>query len=243
MRFADRTDAGQRLAKRLSHLRGEDVVVLGLPRGGVPVAFEVAKELGAPLDVIMVRKLGLPNQPELAMGAIGEGGVRVSNDDVVHRSSVTEPEIAFVEERERHELDKQAKRLRAGGKDTRGKDTHGKDTHEKDTDKTDKKDTDGKSADLTGRTAIVIDDGIATGSTAAVACEVARRRGATKVVLAVPVGAPESIEALRGICDEVVCLLTPPFFMAVGSWYDDFSSVPDSQVTAILQQACGSHAE
>lgn len=215
MRFTDRTDAGRRLAKRLGHLRGEDVVVLGLPRGGVPVAFEVAKELGAPLDVIMVRKLGLPDQPELAMGAIGEGGVRVSNDDVVHRSSVTEPEITFVEERERHELDQQARRFRAGG----------------------------MGVDLTGRTAIVIDDGIATGSTAAVACEVARRRGAAKVVLAVPVGAPESLEALRGICDEVVCLLTPPFFMAVGSWYDDFSSVPDAQVTAILQQACGSHAE
>jgi putative phosphoribosyl transferase len=235
VRFSDRTDAGQRLAKRLGHLRGEDVVVLGLPRGGVPVAFEVARELGAPLDVIMVRKLGLPNQPELAMGAIGEGGVRVSNDDVVHRSSVTELEIAFVEERERHELHQQAKRLRPGGKDTDEESTASKDA--------DSTGTDNKGVDLTGRTAIVIDDGIATGSTAAVACEVARRRGAAKVVLAVPVGAPESIEALRDICDEVVCLLTPPFFMAVGSWYDDFSSVPDAQVTAILRQACGSHAE
>lgn len=215
MRFTDRADAGQRLAKRFGHLRGGDVVVLGLPRGGVPVAFEVAKELGAPLDVIMVRKLGLPNQPELAMGAIGEGGVRVSNDEVMRHSSVTELEIARVEERERRELDQQARRFRAGG----------------------------KGVDLTGRTAIVIDDGIATGSTAAVACEVARRRGAAKVVLAVPVGAPESIEALRGLCDEVVCLMTPPFFMAVGSWYDDFSSVPDAQVTAILRQACGSPAE
>ncbi len=215
MRFTDRIDAGQRLAKRLGHLRGADVVVLGLPRGGVPVAYEVARALGAPLDVIMVRKLGLPHQPELAMGAIGEGGVRVSNDDVVHRAAVTGPEIAFVEERERHELDQQAKRFRAGE----------------------------KGVDLTDRTAIVIDDGIATGSTAAAACEVARRRGAARVVLAVPVGAPESIEALRDVCDEVVCLLSPSFFMAVGSWYDDFSSVPDAEVTALLQRACESHAE
>lgn len=227
MRFIDRTDAGQRLAKRLGHLRGTDVVVLGLPRGGVPVAFEVARALGAPLDVIMVRKLGLPHQPELAMGAIGEGGVQVSNDDVVLRSAVTEQEIASVEERERHELDQQARRFRAGGQGREG--GQGR--------------AGGQGIDLTGRTAIVIDDGIATGSTAAVACEVARRRGAVKVVLAVPVGAPESIEALRGVCDEVVCLLTPPFFMAVGSWYDDFSSVPDTQVTAILQRACESHAE
>jgi predicted phosphoribosyltransferase len=214
VRFTDRTDAGQRLARRLGHLRGTDVVVLGLPRGGVPVAFEVAMALGAPLDLIMVRKLGLPHQPELAMGAIGEGGVRVSNDDVVQRAAVTAPEIAFVEERERKELDQQARRLRAGG----------------------------QGVDLTGRTAIVIDDGIATGSTAAVACEVARRRGAARVVLAAPVGAPESIETLRDACDEVVCLLTPPFFMAVGTWYDDFSVVPDEQVSALLRRASESYA-
>src|SRR5215472_13361589 len=114
MRFTDRTDAGQRLASRLSHLRGDDVVVLGLPRGGVPVAFEVAMALHAPLDVIMVRKLGVPYQPELAMGAIGEGGVRVSNDDVIRRAAVTEQEIALVEERERADLEQQAQRFRAG---------------------------------------------------------------------------------------------------------------------------------
>src|SRR5262249_7065858 len=122
-----------------------------------------------------------------------------------------------IEERERHELDQQAGRFRAGAGRHR--------------------------ADLTGRTAIVVDDGIATGSTAAVACEVARRQGAARVVLAVPVGAPESIEALRDVCDEVVCLLTPPFFMAVGTWYDDFSVVPDEQVSDLLRQACESHAE
>jgi predicted phosphoribosyltransferase len=215
VRFTDRIDAGQRLASRLGHLRGANVVVLGLPRGGVPVAFEIATALGAPLDVIMVRKLGLPHQPELAMGAIGEGGVRVINDEVVLRAAITEPEIAYVEERERHELDQQAKRFRAGG----------------------------KCVDLTDRTAIVVDDGIATGSTAAAACDVARRRGAAWVMLAVPVGAPESIEALRGLCDEIVCLLTPPFFMAVGTWYDDFGSVPDTQVTALLQRACETRAE
>src|SRR5215472_12013805 len=137
----DRTDAGRYLARSLERLRGSDVVVLGLPRGGVPVAFEVAQALGAPLDVIVVRKLGVPYQPELAMGAIGEGGVRVSNDEVIRRAAVTEQEIAFVEERERADLDQQAHRFRAGR----------------------------TSVDLADRTAIVIDDGIATGSTATAA--------------------------------------------------------------------------
>src|SRR6266487_4360717 len=190
----DRTDAGRHLASSLDRLRGSDVVVLGLPRGGVPVAFEVARALGAPLDVIVVRKLGVPYQPELAMGAIGEGGIRVSNDDVIRRGGITSQEIAAVEERERADLDQQAQRFRAGRPHT----------------------------DLAGRTAVIVDDGIATGSTAA---------AASQVVLAVPVGAPESLDALRKVCDDVVCPHAPPFFMAVGTFYDDFRHVSDQEVS------------
>lgn len=209
MRFSDRADAGQRLAHRLEYLRGGDNVVLGLPRGGVPVAFEVARALGAPLDVIVVRKLGVPFQPELAMGAIGEGGVKVLNDEVVRRSGVTQSEIAAVERRELADLKQQAERFRAGRPHT----------------------------DITGRTAIIVDDGIATGSTASAACQVARRKGATTVIMAAPVGAPESINALRAVCDDVVCLDAPPFFAAVGTWYDDFRHVPDADVTNLLERA------
>ncbi len=209
MRFTDRADAGQRLARRLDYLRGGDLVVLGLPRGGVPVAFEVARALGAPLDVIVVRKLGVPFQPELAMGAIGEGGVRVTNDDVIRRSSVTEAELAAVERRELADLAHQATRFRAGR----------------------------PHVDIAGRTVIVVDDGIATGSTASAACQVARLQGAGTVIMAAPVGAPESIAALRAVCDEVICLDAPPYFAAVGTWYDDFSHVPDSDVTNLLERA------
>jgi putative phosphoribosyl transferase len=209
VRFTDRTAAGQRLAGSLDHLRGDDVVVLGLPRGGVPVAFEVAMALQAPLDVIVVRKLGVPFQPELAMGAIGEGGIRVSNEDVIRRGGITQHEIAAVEERERADLDQQAQRFRAGR----------------------------PHVDLAGRTAIVIDDGIATGSTAAAACQVARQAGASRVVLAVPVGAPESLDTLTEFCDEVVCLYAPDHFMAVGTFYDDFSHVPDTTVSDLLARA------
>ena len=209
MRFMDRTDAGRHLAGSLDRLRGNDVVVLGLPRGGVPVAYEVARALGAPLDVIVVRKLGVPYQPELAMGAIGEGGIRVSNDDVIRRGGITSQEVAAVEERERMDLDQQAQRFRAGR----------------------------PHVDLAGRTAVIVDDGIATGSTAAAACQVARQMGASQVILAVPVGAPESLDALRKACDDVVCSYAPPFFMAVGTFYDDFRHVSDHEVSALLARA------
>ncbi len=208
-RFTDRTQAGRRLAAALEHLRGGNLVVLGLPRGGVPVAYEVARALDAPLDVIVVRKLGVPFQPELAMGAIGEGGIRVSNDDVIRRGGITSQEIAAVEERERADLDRQAERFRAGR----------------------------PHVEVAGRTAILVDDGIATGSTARAACQVARRLGAARVVLAVPVGAPESLEALADVCDEVVCLRAPEFFMAVGTFYDDFRHVPDTEVSDLLARA------
>ncbi len=209
MPFTDRSDAGQRLAAKLAFLRGGDVVVLGLPRGGVPVAYEVAKELDAPLDVIMVRKLGVPFQPELAMGAIGEGGVRVINDEVVRGTWIAPEDIAIAERRERRHLEEQAERFRAGR----------------------------PGADIAGRTAIVVDDGIATGSTARAACAVARRLGAARVILAVPVVAPGSAQALRDVYDEVLFVQAPAFFGSVGEWYADFSPVPDADVAALLREA------
>ena len=169
MLFIDRADAGRHLAQRLRHLRGPDVVVLGLPRGGVPVAFEVAEELRAPLDVIVVRKLGVPFQPECGFGAIGEDGARVIDDRVVRLTRLTGPEIATVEARERAQLDRRVSQLRGDRTPIR----------------------------LAGRTVIVVDDGIATGSTARAACMVARARGASRVLLAVPVGSVQAAASLR----------------------------------------------
>jgi putative phosphoribosyl transferase len=186
MPFDDRADAGQRLAQRLQHLKGEDAVVVGLPRGGVPVAFEVAHALGAPLDVIVVRKLGVPFQPELGMGAIGEDGVRVVNDEVVRLARVSDDELAAVEERERVELERRALRFRG----------------------------DRPRVPLAGRTVIVVDDGIATGSTARAACLVARAQGAARIVLAVPVAPPGWTESFEGVADELISVETPEPFIA-----------------------------
>ncbi|WP_214369179.1 phosphoribosyltransferase [Pseudonocardia sp. H11422] len=209
MLFLDRVDAGRRLATRLGALRGEDVVVLGLPRGGVPVAFEVARELDAPLDVIVVRKLGVPFQPELAMGALGEGGVRVLDRDTVRLARVGAGELAAVEERERAELQRRAARFRGGR----------------------------PRIPLAGKTAVVVDDGIATGSTARAACEVARAQGAARVVLAVPVAPPGWERRLRSAADELVCVATPSPFDAIGRWYLDFSQTSDEEVLACLSRA------
>ena len=211
MLFVDRADAGRHLAQRLRHLRGTDVVVLGLPRGGVPVAFEVAGELRAPLDVIVVRKLGVPFQPEYGFGAIGEGGARIIDDRVVRLTRLTGPDIAAVEARERVQLDHRMRQLRG----------------------------DRTPISLAGRTVIVVDDGIATGSTARAACMVARARGASRVILAVPVGSVEAAASLRRAADEVVCLHTPARFFAIGEWYDDFSQVSDEEVTVLLGKAAG----
>ncbi len=209
MSFLDRPDAGRRLASRMLHLRAEDVVVLGLPRGGVPVAAEVARALGAPLDVILVRKLGVPVQPELGMGAIGEGGVRIINPEVVAITHVTDAEIAAVERRERAELERRARRFRG----------------------------DRRRTPLAGRTAIIIDDGIATGSTARAACQVARAQGAVRVVLAVPIAPPSACAALAADADEVICLETPAHFLAIGEWYQDFSQTSDDEVVSLLRHA------
>ncbi|MCW7988738.1 phosphoribosyl transferase [Streptomyces platensis subsp. clarensis] len=209
MLFTDRADAGHRLAEALRHLEGEDPVVLGLPRGGVPVAFQVARALHAPLDVIVVRKLGVPYQRELGFGAIGEGGVRVISDDIVRRGRLEQADLASVEHAEAAELARQAERFRAGR----------------------------PRLSLEGRTAIVVDDGIATGATAAAACQVVRAHGAARVVLAVPVAPPDAAERLRGATDEFVCLSTPFAFSAVGEWYQDFSQTPDDEVVSLLAQA------
>jgi putative phosphoribosyl transferase len=204
--FRNRRDAGRRLALALASLRDDEPVVVGLPRGGVPVAAEVAEALGAPLDVIVVRKLGVPFQPELGMGAIGEGGVRVLNDEVVRIAGVSPGEVAEVEARERFELERRAQRFRG----------------------------DRTAVPLAGRTVIVVDDGIATGGTARAAVEVARAHGASRVVLAVPVAPPDTVASMREIADEVVCLATPVAFSAVGQWYEDFTQTSDAEVVRLL---------
>lgn len=211
MIFRDRIDAGRRLAVRLEHLRGTVGVVLGLPRGGVPVAAEIAKALGASLDVIVVRKLGVPFHAELGMGAIGEDGVRVINDEVVRMSDVSPGEIAEVEALERSELERRANRFRGG----RAREA------------------------LEGRTVVIVDDGIATGSTARAACQVARAHGAARVVLAVPV-APVGWEAdMAGAADELIALETPDPFWAIGRFYENFSQTSDEEVIACLDSAGG----
>lgn len=209
MLFTDRVDAGQRLAQALRHLEGDKPVVLGLPRGGVPVAFEVARALGAPLDVIVVRKLGVPYHPELGFGAIGEGGVRVISDDIVRRSGVGQDDITAVERAEEAELERRAVRFRG----------------------------DRPQLALDGRTVIVVDDGIATGATAAAACQVVRVQGAARVVLAVPVAAPDAVARLSSEVDDVVCLSVPHMFRAVGEWYEDFAQTSDQEVVALLARA------
>lgn len=209
--FVDRADAGRRLGRRLQRLCGEDVVVLGLPRGGVPVAVEVALALGAPLDVIVVRKLGVPLRPELAMGAIGEGGVRVLVPETVRHAGVTDDVLADVERRERTELARRAQRFRG----------------------------DRARLPLGGRTAVVVDDGVATGSTARAACQVARAQGAARIVLAVPVAPANWTRELHDAADELVALVTPALLRAIGGWYTDFSQNTDEEVVACLRRVGG----
>jgi putative phosphoribosyl transferase len=212
--FRDRVDAGRQLAERLGYLAGDDVVVLGLPRGGVPVAFEVARALGAPLDVVVVRKLGIPFQPELAMGAIGEDGVRVLNDDVLRAAMIGAADFAAVERRERAELDRRAERFRRAR----------------------------PRLSITGRTAVIVDDGIATGSTVRAACQVARAHGAARIVVAAPVGPSSAPADLADVTDEIVCLTTPEPFDAVGRSYWDFSPTTDDEVVSLLERSAAAAA-
>jgi putative phosphoribosyl transferase len=206
--FTDRAHAGRRLAERLEHLRGQDLVVLGLPRGGVPVAYEVAQALAAPLDVLVVRKLGSPHQPELALGAIGEEGVLVLDPELVAISRISDRDLTRLQRTEQALLTERLDRIRAVR--TR--------------------------VDLRARTAVVIDDGVATGSTARAACRVARRLGARRVVLAVPVASARALSGFRE-ADEVVCVSIPDQFTAVGQHYRDFSPTSDNEVVALLTAA------
>jgi len=207
--FSDRVDAGRQLGERLSEYAGADVVVLGLPRGGVPVAAKVAAALDAPLDVIVVRKLGVPRQPELAMGAIGEDGASVVNHQVVRRAGVTSSEMEATKRNEQVELRRRARRFR--GERPR--------------------------LDLAGRVAIIVDDGVATGSTAAAACQVARLHGAAKVVLAVAVAPTHAAGRLAADADAFVVLETPEPFRAVSEFFNDFTQTTDAEVVAFLTEA------
>jgi putative phosphoribosyl transferase len=209
--FQDRVDAGRRLGEALRGRPGRPAVVLALPRGGVPVAAEVAHALGAPLDVILVRKLGVPAQPELAFGAIGEDDVRVLDDAIVRGKRVTAAQLAYVEARERAELLRRVDLYRAVR----------------------------QQEPIAGREVLVVDDGIATGSTARAACQVARARGAQAVVVAVPVAAAGSLAALRGVADEVFALEVPRAFRSVGQWYADFRPTTDHEVDVLLALAAG----
>jgi putative phosphoribosyl transferase len=210
-RFADRADAGRQLAARLDHLRGHPLVVLGLPRGGVAVAREVAAALDAPLDVIVARKLGAPMQPELAIGAIA-GGARVLRADVIGALGISGEELDRITQREQARADELERRLRHG----RGP------------------------LDVAGRVAVVVDDGLATGATALAAVRAVRQRRPERIVLAVPVAPPETVAELAREVDEVVALQQPPDFRAVGMWYEIFAQVSDDEVEAMLDERAAS---
>lgn len=206
-RFQDRHDAGRQLADVVEDvLGGEEAIILALPRGGVPVAYEVASRLDAPLDVLLVRKLGVPWQPELAFGAIATGDIVVMNDDHLKSLGLKPDVIHDIVERERAELDRREHLYR----DER------------------------PPLEIAGKTVVVVDDGIATGSTVRAALKSLERRGVRRRIVACPVAADETVRALEKLADDVICLRTPIAFGAVGTWYDDFAPVFDSEVKALL---------
>lgn len=215
MRYRDREHAGRVLAERLGSYAGrENLIVLGLPRGGVPVAFEVARELGAPLDVFVVRKLGVPGYEELAMGAIASGGVRVLNDEVVRELGLDEAAIARAAAAENAELERRERALRG----ERGP------------------------VEVSGRTVILVDDGLATGSTMRAAALAVRAQRPEQIVVAVPVAAEQTCDKIRAEVDEIVCALTPHPFRAVGLWYEDFTPVTEDEIRDLLTRAASEAA-
>lgn len=213
--FRDRVQAGRLLGDALAAYRGRgDVLVLALPRGGVPVACEIAQALGAQVDLMIVRKLGAPGQEELAMGAIASGGIRVLNEDVVGSLGISERTLAQVEARERLELERREREYR--GPQPRPA--------------------------VAGRCVILVDDGVATGATMRAAIAGLRGQQPARIVVAVPVAPPETVAVLKGETDEVVCLAAPEFFMAIGRWYVDFAQLSDDDVRAWLARAWGARA-
>jgi putative phosphoribosyl transferase len=208
--FPNRTEAGRQLAEKLLKYAGRpDVMVLGLPRGGVPVAFEVAKRLGAPLNVFIVRKLGVPGFEELAVGAIASGGVRVLNEDVMRAVPNAEQVIESVTARETAELERREQSYRNGR----------------------------PAPELGDRVVILVDDGLATGATIRAAVAALRQRAVAKIVVAVPVGPPDTCRELEREADEIICLSRPDFFQAVGQYYEDFSQTSDDEVRELLARA------
>jgi predicted phosphoribosyltransferase len=209
-KFRDRSEAGRALAAELQRYAGrDDVLVLALPRGGVPVAYEVARTLGAPLDVFLVRKLGVPGHEEYAMGAIAEGGAMVLSQDVIEQLRIPPAAVQAVVQKELAELERRAALYRRGL----------------------------AAPNMRGRTVILVDDGLATGSTMRAAVQALRSLGPARIVVAVPVAAPETCEALRAEADEVICARTPEPFYAVGLWYEDFSQTSDDEVRELLEHA------
>lgn len=210
--FRDRAAAGRILAERLSAYRGRpDAIVLALPRGGIPVGYEIARALELPLDVFLVRKLGVPGHEELAMGAIASGGVRVLNDDVVEAYGIPPSEIERIAAKEQRELERRERAYRDGRPAPR----------------------------VTGRVVILVDDGLATGSTMRAAIAALHIENPKRIVVAVPVGAPATCRELAGEVDEMVCAETPGTFFAVGLWYEDFGEVTDAEIHDLLARAHG----
>jgi putative phosphoribosyl transferase len=207
-RFRDRSDAGRQLAARLNQYREDaGTIVLALPRGGVPVGAEIARELGAPLDVFVVRKLGVPGHEELAMGALASGGARVLNREVVARIGISPEQLEAVTAREREEVQRRERLYRG----------------------------DRPAPDVRGRTVIIVDDGLATGATMRAAVAALRQQEPKRIVVAVPTGSADTCEDLRAQADDVVCLITPDPFLAVGFWYEDFGQVSDDEVRSVLE--------
>jgi len=206
-RFRNRTEAGRRLAEKLAAYAGRpDILVLALPRGGVPVGYEVARALGAPLDVFVVRKLGVPGYEELAMGAVATGGVRVLNDEIVRGLGISEHEIDAAVARELQELARRERLYRG----------------------------DRPPPDVASRTVILVDDGLATGATMRAAVAALRQQHPARIVVAVPTASPDTCEALKAEADDVICAMTPEPFFAVGHWYEDFTQTTDNEVRELL---------